>query len=77
MPWLPSKRKRRTLGWIALMLLIVSGCASSKTDKVDAFFCDPQPAYTDTGAPDVGSYRVSKACLRGLTARVKACYKPQ
>lgn len=79
MLWPLLRLKSWRLAWIGLMLLMLNGCPGSQTkkDQVEAFFCDPEPAYTETGAPDTDSYRVNKACLRGLSMRVKACYKPQ
>jgi len=41
----------------------------------DPFICDVQPAYTETGADDLTAYRVNRTCLRGVTARLNACYK--
>jgi hypothetical protein len=60
-----------------LIALTLSACSPTKKDRIDAYFCAPEPAYTATGAPDTTSYQVKKDCLRGLQARLKACYKPQ
>lgn len=77
MPWQPWKQTSYRLGWIALIALTLSACSPTKKDRIDAYFCAPEPAYTATGAPDTTSYQVKKDCLRGLQARLKACYKPQ
>lgn len=77
MPWRPWRRTSWRLAWIGLTLLTVSACSTTKKERIEAFFCAPEPAYTATGAPDTTSYQVKKDCLRGLQKRIKACYKPQ
>lgn len=59
------------------MLLTLAACSPTKKDRIEAFFCAPEPAYTSTGSADVTSYQVKKDCLRGLQKRLAACYKPQ
>lgn len=55
------------MGWIGLI-----GCSPLKPEP---FVCDVQPAYTENGQDDTNSYRVNRACLRGVNERLKACYK--
>lgn len=90
---LPSRQMRRTkssrpyslvtqrtfLHGVLLIIipLSLSACSPTKKDRIDAYFCAPASAYTDTGAPDVTSYQVKKDCLRGLQKRIAACYQPQ
>lgn len=78
MPLRPWKLRNYWPVWIGLIALTLGACSSpSKKDRVEAFFCAPEPAYTATGAPDVTSYQVKKDCLRGLQKRIAACFKPQ
>jgi len=45
-----------------------------KADE-EPFICAVQPAYDEAGQDDVTAYRVNRACLRGVAARLKAAYK--
>ena len=53
------------LAWIGL-----TACT-----PIEPFICDVQPAYTKTGTVDTTAYQVNRACLKGVNARLKACYK--
>ena len=66
MPWAKLKRMSLLLAWIGL---------TSCSHGPEPFICDVQPAYTETGADDLTAYRVNRTCLRGVTARLNACYK--
>lgn len=57
------------LGW-----MLLTSC-SLLNPKPEPFICDVQPAYDGQGKADPASYRVNRACLRGVNARLKACYK--
>ena len=61
------------LGWI---VLTTSGCGMFKSKEDDSpFFCMVRHAYDKDGTELGEYYSVNKACLRGQTARLKACYK--
>lgn len=55
------------MSWIVAWLLW-TGCAP------DPFVCTVQEAYTASGQPDPANYRVNTDCLKGVSARLKACY---
>lgn len=56
--------------WILACPLWISGCGGT-----DPYICKAEIAYTKTGEIDREGYRVDQACLKGLSARVRACYK--
>ena len=58
------------LGWTLL-----TGCSLVTRSGVEPFVCDVQPAYNQDGTDDTTSYRVNRPCLRGVKARLDACYK--
>jgi hypothetical protein len=57
--------------------LLISGCCllPNREAEEQPFICDVQPAYDATGKDDTTAYRVNRACLRGIAARLKAAYK--
>lgn len=57
------------LGWIGL-----TGCTLLQS-KIEPFTCDVQVAYKEDGTVDTTAYQVNRACLRGVQARLNACYK--
>ena len=57
------------------MLLPLLPACSLLNSKVEPFTCTVQPAYAQTGAVDLESYRVNRTCLRGIQKRLEACYK--
>ena len=56
------------LGW-----MLLTGC-SLFPSKSEPFVCQVQPAYDAAGKDDTSSYRVNRACLRGVNERLRACY---
>ena len=74
-PWHGLKRMSWRLAWIALIVL--PGCCLLPNRDADEtpFICEVQPAYDQAGKDDLTSYRVNRACLRGVVARLKAAYK--
>ena len=60
------------LGW---MLLTSCSLLPNRDADEQPFICAVQPAYDETGKDDLTSYRVNRACLRGIAARLKAAYK--
>ena len=59
---------------MGLAWMLSTGCTLLQ-GKIDPFICDVQPAYDATGKDDTNSYRVNRACLRGVNERLKACYR--
>ena len=59
------------------MILLCSALTSCSLlqSKIDPFVCDVQPAYTEAGTVDTKMYAVNRDCLKGVNARLKACYK--
>ena len=55
--------------------MLLTSCSLLDPKVDEPFICDVQPAYTQVGADDTTAYRVNRACLRGVNARLKACYK--
>lgn len=55
------------LGW-----MLLTACSHLPDEP---FVCIVQPAYEHDGKDDTTSYRVNRACLRGVNERLKACYK--
>jgi hypothetical protein len=69
----PKKKRWLALKWTSWILvwpLWISGCG-----EIKPYFCKADVAYNEKGEIDTASYRVDQACLKGLSARVKACYK--
>lgn len=76
MPWHGRKRMNCSLAWIGLMLLIGGCCLLPNRDADEQpFICAVEPAYDAAGKDDLTAYRVNRACLRGIAARLKAAYK--
>lgn len=70
-PWRELKRTSLLLGW-----MLLTGCSLLCPKPEDEpFICAVQPAYDSAGQDDTTSYRVNRACLRGVAARLKAAYK--
>lgn len=67
MHWQKLKWASWMLGW----MLLTASCASSP----EPFMCTIKAAYDEAGAVDKDSYRVNRDCMRGMSARVKACYQ--
>ena len=55
-------------------MLLLTSC-SLLNSKIDPFTCDVSVAYTEDGTVDTTAYRVNRTCLRGVQARLDACYK--
>lgn len=58
------------MSWIVGCGLWMTSCASSP----EPFFCPVAPAYNAQGVRQPDFYQVSGPCLKGLSARVRACY---
>lgn len=59
------------MSWMLTCSVWMTSCASSP----EPFFCPVGLAYDAQGQLDRTSYRVAQDCLKGLSARVRACYK--
>lgn len=56
--------------WMLGCALWITGC----THAPEPFFCVVTTAYDEHGVVQPESYQVNRACLIGLSARVRACY---
>lgn len=59
---------------LMLACLALTSC-SLINSKVEPFICEVQPAYKKDGNVDTKLYAVNRDCLKGVNARLKACYK--
>jgi hypothetical protein len=57
------------------MLLTSCSLLPNRDADEQPFICEVKPAYDSDGQDDTTSYRVNRACLRGIAARLKAAYK--
>ncbi len=57
------------LGW-----MLLTSCSLLQS-KIEPFTCTVGVAYKADGTVDPDSYMVNKPCLRGVQARLDACYK--
>ena len=55
--------------------MLLPGCSLMTGSGIEPFVCDVQPAYNQDGSDDTTSYRVNRPCLKGIKARLDACYK--
>lgn len=59
------------MSWMLLCSVWMMSCAHTP----EPFFCSVSIAYDAQGQVDPTMYRVARGCLKGLSARVRACYK--
>lgn len=59
---------------LALAWTGLTGCTLLQS-KIDPFTCAVSVAYKEDGTVDTTAYQVNRACLRGVQARLDACYK--
>lgn len=59
------------MSWIVACGLWMTSCAHAP----EPFACTVLTAYDAHGQVDTAHYRVNTACLKGLSARVTACYR--
>lgn len=56
---------------LALIVFGIVGCNHQQV--IEPYFCDPLIAYLEDGKVDINNVRVSEKCLRGVSARIRAC----
>ena len=54
--------------------MLLTGCTLLQS-KVEPFTCQVTVIHKADGSVDAESYTVNRACMRGIQARLEACYK--